>query len=67
MNHKHYTFNKVDNLKKDQIPKGDALPVYLRAIMYHHVALNKSKMIGDEFQYIDMLAKEFSVDGVSPN
>lgn len=71
MNHKHFVFQLVDKTPKEQLPKGGpfVLGMHLKAKMYYYIAENKLQdaMKGDEQQYINMLAEEYAVDGVSPS
>ena len=71
MNHKHWTFKLVDQCPKDKLPKGGtfALGMHLKARMYYYIAQNKlqKEMQGDEQNFINMLAEEYALDGVSSN
>lgn len=69
MNHKHFVFQLVDKTPKENLPKGGTfvLGMHLKARMYYFIAENKlqDQMSGDEQQFINMLAEEYAVDGIS--
>ncbi len=69
MNHKHYTFQLVDHIPKEQLPKGgpSVLGMFLKAKMHYYIAQNKlqGEMKGDEQDYINMLSEEYAPNGIS--
>jgi hypothetical protein len=67
MNHKHYTFQVIDNTSKKNMPKGSLLlSIYLKAKMNYYIAENnlQKEVKGDEWDYINMLTQEYAADGV---
>ncbi len=60
MNHKHYIFNVIDKMPKEQQPNNLAL--YLKAAMTYFIAQNRlhKEVKGDEMDYINMLVDEFA-------
>jgi hypothetical protein len=68
MKPRHHLFHFIDSMPKDVLKKtiknGDktVLKVYLKSIMHFYVAQNKlqSEMKGDESDFCNMLAEEYS-------